>query len=142
MYFRFTVACIYDVSKTNFCVNTSYPKDNCYTDRRDRSRETTEKAVLYILPAGPVNGCAFARWRIVLPSCLDMLTSLRLSFGAWSVQTCFTEREYFGSLLGEFTIKQTLLYLTIFLLLSTHIMSSPGQKRGTCEEKGWEMTLV
>ena len=51
----------------------------------------TEKAVLYILLAEPVTGCAFARWHIMLPSCLDMLTSL-----------------------GKFAIKQTLFYLTIF----------------------------
>ena len=69
-----------------------------------------------------------------------MLTSLRLLFGTWSAQTCFAERDYFGSLLGEFTIKQTLFYLTIFfLLLSTHIMSSPGQKRGTGERESREM---
>ena len=46
--------------------------------QHDRSRQTTEKAVLYIIPAGQVRECAFTRWRIVLPSCLDMLTSLRL----------------------------------------------------------------
>ena len=45
--------------------------DNCFTGRRDRSRQTPEKDVIYILPAGPVTECAFARWRIVLPSCLD-----------------------------------------------------------------------
>ena len=35
--------------------------DNCFTGRRDRSRQTPEKDVLYILPAGPVTECAFAR---------------------------------------------------------------------------------
>ena len=49
-----------------YCVNTSYPMDNCFTGRRDRSRQTPEKDVLYMLPAGPVTECAFARWRIVL----------------------------------------------------------------------------
>ena len=49
-----------------YYVNTSYPMDNCFTDRRDQSRQTPEKDVLYILPAGPVTECAFARWRIVL----------------------------------------------------------------------------
>ena len=43
-----------------------YPMDNCFTGRRDRSRQTSEKDVLYILPAGPVTECAFPRWRIVL----------------------------------------------------------------------------
>ena len=32
----------------------------------NRSRQTSEKDVLYILPAGPVTECAFARWRMVL----------------------------------------------------------------------------
>ena len=40
--------------------------DNCFTGRCDRSRQTSEKDVLYILPAGPVTECAFARWHIVL----------------------------------------------------------------------------
>ena len=38
-----------------YCVNTSYPMDNCFTGRRDRSRQTPEKDVLYIIPAGPVS---------------------------------------------------------------------------------------
>ena len=44
--------------KTNlqfYCVNTSYPTDNCFTGRRDRSRQTPEKDVLYIILAGPVS---------------------------------------------------------------------------------------
>ena len=36
-------------------VNTSYPMDSCFTGRRDRSRQTPEKDVLYIIPAGPVS---------------------------------------------------------------------------------------
>ena len=38
-----------------YCVNTSYPMDNYFTGRRDRSRQTPEKDVLYIIPAGPVS---------------------------------------------------------------------------------------
>ena len=38
-----------------YCVNTSYPMDNCFTGWRDRSRQTPEKDVLYIIPAGPVS---------------------------------------------------------------------------------------
>ena len=38
-----------------YCVNTSYPMDNCFTGRHDRSRQTPEKDVLYIIPAGPVS---------------------------------------------------------------------------------------
>ena len=76
-----------------YCVNTSYPMDNCFTGRRDRSRQTPEKGVLYILPARPVTESAFARWRIVFPSCLDIIASFL--FGAWSVQTCFLQRDVF-----------------------------------------------
>ena len=64
--------------------------DNCFAGRRDRSRQTSEKDVLYILPAGPVTECAFARWRIVLHflfTPLDVIASF--SFGACSVQTRF-----------------------------------------------------
>ena len=46
-----------------YCVNTSYPMDNCFTGRHDRSHQTSEKDVLYIIPAGPVTECAFARCR-------------------------------------------------------------------------------
>ena len=38
-----------------YCLNTSYPMDNCFTGRRDRSRQTPEKDVLYIIPTGPVS---------------------------------------------------------------------------------------
>ena len=112
-----------------YCVNTSYPMDNCLTSQRDRSRQTPEKDVLYILPAGPVTECAFARWRIVLPSCPDSVTSWHLfSFGAWSVQTCFLQRD---------VLKFICEFIHFILLLSystevSTIMSSPGQKRGTC----------
>ena len=60
---------------TFYCVNTSYPMDNCFTGRSDRARQMPEKDVLYIIPAGPVTECEFARWCIVLPSCLDRVTS-------------------------------------------------------------------
>ena len=79
-----------------YCVNTSYPMDNCFTGRRDRSRQTSEKEVLYILPTGLVTECAFARWYIVLPflsrQC-DVIASF--SFGVKSVQTCFLQRNVF-----------------------------------------------
>ena len=66
------------ISKLNFYKLIPYPMDNCFTGRCDRSRKTTEKAVLYKLWAGPVMECTFTRWRTVLPSCLDMLTSSHL----------------------------------------------------------------
>ena len=55
-----------------YCVNTCYPMENCFTGQRDRSCKMTEKVILYIVLAGPVMECAFARWRIILPSCLDI----------------------------------------------------------------------
>ena len=65
-------------SKLNFYKLIPHPMDNCFTGRCDRSRQMPEKDVLYILPAGPVTECAFARWRIVLPSCLDSVMSKHL----------------------------------------------------------------
>ena len=61
-----------------YCVNTSYPMDNCFTGRRDWSRQMTEKVILYKLPAGPVTKCTFARCHLVHTSCLDRMTSSRL----------------------------------------------------------------
>ena len=43
------------ISKLNFYKLISYPMDNCFTGRRDRSRQTPEKDVLYIILAGPVS---------------------------------------------------------------------------------------
>ena len=63
------------ISKLNFYKLIPYLMDNCFTGRRNQSRQTLEKDILYILPAGPVTECAFTRWRIVLPSCLDIVTS-------------------------------------------------------------------
>ena len=60
---------------TFYCINISYPMDNCFTCQRDRSRQMPEKDVLYILLAGLVTESAFARWHIVLPFCLDIVTS-------------------------------------------------------------------
>ena len=35
------------ISKLNFYKLIPYPMDNCFTGRRDRSRQTTEKVILY-----------------------------------------------------------------------------------------------
>ena len=48
------------ISTLNSYKLTLYPMDNCFTGRRDLSRQTPEKEVLYILPAGLVRECAFA----------------------------------------------------------------------------------
>ena len=66
------------ISKLNFYKLIPYPMDNCFTGRRDRSRQTTEKVILYKIPAGPVTECTFARCRLVHTSCLDRMTSRRL----------------------------------------------------------------
>ena len=63
------------ISKLNFYKLIPYPMDNCFTGRRDRSRQMPEKDVLYIILTGPVTECAFARRLLVLPSCLDSVTS-------------------------------------------------------------------
>ena len=34
-----------------YCVNTSYPMDNCFTGRHNRSCQTPEKDILYIILA-------------------------------------------------------------------------------------------
>ena len=59
--------------------------DNCFTSWRDRSRQMTEKVILYRIPAGPVTECTFARCRLVHTSCLDRMTSRRLFRLALSV---------------------------------------------------------
>ena len=43
------------IGKLNFYKLIPYPMDNCFTGRPDRSRQTPEKDVLYIIPAGPVS---------------------------------------------------------------------------------------
>ena len=60
-YFRFVVKTADNrdkianlISKLNFYKLIPYPMDNCFTGRHDRSRQTPEKDVLYIIPAGPV----------------------------------------------------------------------------------------
>ena len=41
------------ISKLNLYKLIPYSMDNCFTGWRDRSRQTSEKDVLYIIPAGP-----------------------------------------------------------------------------------------
>ena len=70
------------INKLNVYKSIPYLMDNCFTSRRDRSRQMLEKDVLYIIPAGPVTECAFARCRLVLPSCLrqhDVIASFSFS---------------------------------------------------------------
>ena len=81
-----------------YCVNTSYPMDNCFTGRRDRSRQTPEKDVLYIIPAGPirrVHSPGGASYFLFLSRQRDVIASF--SFGAWRVKTCFLNKQIFCS---------------------------------------------
>ena len=80
-----------------YCVNTSYPMDNCFTGRRDRSRQTPEKDVLYIIPAGPVrrvHSPGGASYFLFLSRQRDVIASF--SFGTWRVKTCFQRQGNFG----------------------------------------------
>ena len=73
-----------------YCINTSYPMDNCFTGRCDRSRQTSEKDVLYIIPTGParrVHSPGGASYFLFLSRPGDVIASF--SFGAWRVKTCF-----------------------------------------------------
>ena len=63
------------ISKLNFYKLIPYPMDNCFTGRHNRSRQMTEKVILYKLLAGLVTECTFARFRLVHTSRLDRMTS-------------------------------------------------------------------
>ena len=116
--------------KTEFyCGNTSYPMDNCFTGRRDRSRQTSEKDVLFLIPAGLVRRAhspGGASYFLFLSRQRDVIASF--SFGAWRVKTCFLDKRIFCS-----TSNATFLFyfLSNLEVLST-TMSSPGQRRGSC----------
>ena len=69
--------------------------DNCFTGRHDRSRQTSEKDVLYILPAGPVTEYAFARWRIVLHFLFTVDVIASFSFGTKECAEDFLQRYVF-----------------------------------------------
>ena len=63
------------ISKLNFYKLIPYPMDNCFTGRRDRSRQTSEKDVLYIIPAGPARRVHSQVAHRTSSSCLDIVTS-------------------------------------------------------------------
>ena len=79
-----------------YCLNTSYPMDNCFTGRHDRSRQLSEKDVLYIIPAGParrVHSPGGASYFLFLSRHLDVIASF--SFGVWRVKMCFHDKRIF-----------------------------------------------
>ena len=129
--------------------------DNCFTGRRDRSRQTSEKDVLYIIPAGParrVHSPGGASYFLFLSRHRDVIASFL--FGAWRVKTCFHDKRIFYSTPNTSILLQLLRSSTV---LST-TMSSPGQRRGSCghamagfdshskcahcRDKGWVTTLA
>ena len=103
--------------------------DNCFTGRRDRSRQTSEKDVLYRIPAGParrVHWPGGTSYFLFLSRHCDDIASF--SFGAWRVKTCFHDKRNFCSTLNTSILLQLLRSSTIF----STTMSSPGERRGSC----------
>ena len=102
--------------------------DNCFTGWRDRSRQTPEKGPVYT--TGRTGHRVCIRYVVHHTSFLsrqrDIMASF--SFGLWSVQMCFLQREVL-----KFNCE--FIHFILLLPISTEvaiIMSSPGQKRGTC----------
>ena len=112
-----------------YCVNTSYPMDNCFTGHCDRSSQTSEKDVLYIIPAGPVrrtHSPGGASYFLFLSRQCDVIASF--SFGAWTVKTCFHDKRTSGSTPNSTALFHLLRRLEVF----STTMSSSGQRRGAC----------
>ena len=89
---RYRGAIVSQIKLIFYCVNTSYPMDNCFTSRRDRSHQMPEKDVLYRIPAGPVRRAhspGGASYFLFLCRHHDVIASF--SFGAWRVKTCFQQ---------------------------------------------------
>ena len=112
-----------------YCINTSYPMDSCFNGRRDRSRQMSEKDVLYRIPAGPVrrvHSPGGASYFLFLSRHRDVIASFL--FGAWRVKTCFHDKRIFCSTPNASILFQLLRSSTVF----STTMSSPGQRRGSC----------
>ena len=63
------------ISKLNFYELIPYPMDNCSSGQSRLARQTSEKDVLcFHRPAGYCTS-ALARWHVILPSCLESMTS-------------------------------------------------------------------
>ena len=104
--------------------------DNCFTGRRNRSRQTSEKEVLYIIPAGParrVHSPGGASYFLFLSRHHDVIASF--SFGAWRVKTCFHDKRIFFCSTPNTSILFQLLRSSTVLSMT---MSTPGQRRGSC----------
>ena len=102
---------------------------NCFIGRRDRFRQTSEKDVLCIIPAGParrVHSSGDTSYFLFLSRHRDVIASF--SFGAWRVKTCFYDKRIFCSTSNTSILFQLLRSSTVFSMT----MSSPGQRRGSC----------
>ena len=103
--------------------------DNCFTGRRDRSRQTPEKDVLYIIPAGPVrrvHSPGGASYFLFLSRQRDVIASF--SFGAWRVKMCFQRQGNFGFIPNS----SVLFHIWNNSEVLSTTMSPPGQRKGSC----------
>ena len=129
--------------------------DNCFTGRRDRSRQTSEKDVLYIIPAGPARGVhspGGASYFLFLSRHRDVIASFL--FGTWRVKTCFHDKQIFvttpyTSIL--FHLKEVLqCYLRLCLLqdrdevpvVTLWLGLTPTPSVHVVEIRGWVTTLA
>ena len=97
--------------------------DNCFTGRRDRSRQTPEKDVLYIIPAGPVSSVHSLGGASYL---LPVQTEWRqFIFFVWRV-VCRRVLNLSPSFEGNVVFSTNLNIFIVFI----HISASPGLKRG------------
>ena len=104
--------------------------DNCFTGQRERSHQTSEKDVLYIIPAGParrVHSPGGASYFLFLSRQRDVIASF--SFGASRVKTCFHDKQIFCSTPNSTALFHLFGRSEVF----STTMSSPGQRRGSCE---------
>ena len=60
---------------TFYCINTSYPMDNSFPVGADRPAKRQKKTSCVSTGRSVPSTSALARWRVVLPSCLDRVTS-------------------------------------------------------------------
>ena len=105
--------------------------DNCFTGRRDRSRQTTEKVILYKYRQD--RSRVYIRQVSPRAYFLSTQNDNIASFFIWHECTDM----FFAVLLNAKIFKDYPLYLNCILISSIlpyfwSIMASPGQRRGTC----------
>ena len=92
-----------------YCVNTSYPMDNCFTGRRDRSRQTSEKDVLYRFQQDRSQSVHSPGGTWYFISCLPIDVIASFSFGAKECAEDFLQRYVFE------VLQRTLLSFLFFI---------------------------